>query len=139
MSMECLLALSLLLSTAAAPPPVRVDTAQSDWSFLPPLKHRGYDHLTPVRMHKIYELASSNRCDLPGESFRRIDLKISFAAQFDRSGKLVRLVLPRLNCPEGEGVLGGALLEMIEKGDYKPTGANPEGWYRGNLSFGYAG
>ena len=136
--MKCFLALSLLISAATQPAAVRVDTAETDWSYLPPLKHRGYDHLSPMMMQRIYELATSGECQLPGGTSRRIDLKLTFAAQFTEEGKLVRLVLPRLNCPEGEGVLGGMLLKMIEKGDYRPTGANADGWYRGILNFGYS-
>jgi hypothetical protein len=34
-------------------------------------------------------------------------------------------------------VLGGAVLEMLQGGDYRPTGKNPDGWYQGDLSFSY--
>ena len=33
--------------------------------------------------------------------------------------------------------IGGALLEMMRGGDYKPTGKNLDGWYRGEFSFSY--
>lgn len=43
--------------------------------------------------------------------------------------------MPRLNCPEVEGILGGILLRMVENGDYQATGANRDNWYRGTLGF----
>lgn len=132
-----LLALSLLAASASAAT-IRVETANTDWSYLPLLEHRGYDHLKPRIMQRIFELANDGDCDLAGQSRNRIDIRLSFAAQFTNDGKLVRLILPRLNCPEGEGVIGGALLQMIQRGDYRPTGKNPDGWYRGNLSFAYS-
>ena len=59
----------------------------------------------------------------------------AFAAQFDPNGSLRQLIIPKLNCPKAEAVLGGALKEMIEGGDYRPTGQSPGGWYRGEFSF----
>ena len=56
-----------------------------------------------------------------------------------RDGSLKTIVIPRYNCPEAEGVIGGALLEMMQGGDYKPTGKNPDGWYRGNFGFAFEG
>ena len=77
---------------------------------------------------------------LPGRSGRmkkELNLSLSFAAQFQPDGTLNRVVLPKLNCPEGEGVIGGAILEMMKGGDYRPTGKNLDGWYRGQFSFSY--
>ena len=65
-------------------------------------------------------------------------MRLSFAAQFDRGGTLQRVVLPPLNCAEAEGIIGGALIEMMQGGDYRPTGKNPDGWYRGQFTFTYA-
>jgi len=138
--MQHLLALPLLAALAAAStPPVPVQTADGDWSKLPRLEQRGYDHLDTKVMARLHEIASQGQCSLPGYSGRRLDLRLSFAAQFDPDGTLRRVVLPKLNCAEAEGIIGGALLEMMEGGDYRPTGKNPDGWYRGNFSFGYGG
>ena len=49
---------------------------------------------------------------------------MSFAAQFSRDGTLNRIVMPKLNCPEAEGILGGVLLKMVQSGDYRPDGSN---------------
>jgi hypothetical protein len=62
---------------------------------------------------------------------------MSFAAQFGEDGNLHQIVIPKLNCPKAEAVIGGTLQEMIEGGDYKPTGQSPSGWYRGDLSFNF--
>jgi hypothetical protein len=138
--MNLLLSLSLMLAAAAgAPSSVTVSAADGDWSKLPRLEARGYDHLNSDFMARLHQIASRGECRLPGYSGNRLDLSLSFAAQFDPGGALSRIVIPKLNCPEAEGLIGGALLEMMAGGDYRPTGKNPEGWYRGQFAFSFNG
>jgi hypothetical protein len=138
--MNLLFSLSLMLAaTAAAPSSVVVSAADGDWSKLPRLEERGYDHLNSNFMARLHQIASKGQCELPGYAGNRLDLRLSFAAQFDSGGSLSRIVIPKLNCPEAEGIIGGALLEMMVGGDYRPTGKNPEGWYRGQFAFSFTG
>jgi hypothetical protein len=129
----------MLASTAGSPAGVLVQTADGDWSRLPRLQSRGYDHLNTDVMAKLHLIASKGECSLPGYSGGRLDMRLSFAAQFDPAGSLSRIVIPKLGCPEAEGVIGGALLEMMGGGDYRPTGKNPDGWYRGQFAFSFGG
>lgn len=129
-----LLFLMLALS-AGSPSPVRVETANGDWSRLPSLAAPGYNHLTTKVMARLHEIASRGQCRLPGYSGGRLQMRLSFAAEYDRGGTLQRVVLPKLDCPEAEGIIGGALLEMMEGGDYRPAGKNPNGWYQGRFAF----
>lgn len=124
---------------SASAQPVSVETANGDWSDLPALQARGYDHLNSVMMAKLYEIAADHRCQLPGFAANRIDFDLSFAAQYDNSGTLRRIVIPKLNCAEAESIVGGTVLEMLQGGDYRPSGKNPYGWYRGKFSFSFEG
>jgi hypothetical protein len=138
--MKQLLAFALLLAPVPAAATVSVETANGDWSQLPALHHRGYDHLSSKMMQKLFEISSEGKCVLPGRYGgvkSELNLSLSFAAHFEPDGTLTRVILPKLNCPEGEGVIGGALLEMMKGGDYRPTGKNLDGWYRGEFSFSY--
>jgi hypothetical protein len=138
--MNLLFALSLVLASAAgSPSAVTVSAADGDWSNLPSLEARGYDHLDSNFMARLHQIASQGQCRLPGYSGNRLDLRLSFAAQYDPGGSLSRIVIPKLNCPEAEGIIGGALLEMMSGGDYRSTGKNPAGWYRGQFAFSFAG
>lgn len=127
----------ILASSAVSSSPVTVQTADGNWNRLPSLEARGYHHLNSDFMTRLHQIASKGECQLPGFSGKRLDLNLSFAAQYDPGGTLQRIVLPKLNCPEAEGIVGGALLEMMRGGDYRPTGKNPEGWYKGNFAFSF--
>jgi hypothetical protein len=138
-----IMALALLLgsisaqSLAASP---TVETADGNWGQLPKLKQRSSDHMSNVAINRIHEIAEERKCQIPGASTRGLtQFEMSFAAQFQPDGTLTRVLLPRLACPEAEGILGGILLKMIEGGDYRPSGKTEDGWYRGELSFTIGG
>lgn len=138
--MKRLLALPLFLATIAATTPApKVEVATGDWNDLPALQSRGYDHLHSNVMLRIWELAQSRTCRISGYSMGKLDFRMSFATQFNPNGSIARLIIPQLNCPEAEGIVAGALLEMIQAGDYRRHGTSPDGWYQGSLSFGYDG
>ena len=126
-----------LVLTAATAPQVTVVAADGDWSRLPQLGQYGYNHLDTKVMVKLHEIVTKHECQLPGYANGRLDFGVSFAAQFNPDGSLREIVIPRLSCPEAEGVVGGALLEMISGGDYRPKGGAPEGWYQGSLTFAF--
>lgn len=118
---------------------VTVEAAKGDWSNLPKLSQRGYNHLNEKMQAKLFEIAQSQRCPSFLLKQGRLDFNVTFATQYSSDGSLQRVVLPQLNCSEAESVLGGALLEMIQGGDYAPDGKSPLGWYKGGLVFSFAG
>jgi hypothetical protein len=138
--MKSLYAFPLLLAAAtlAAATPV-VETANGDWSRLPQLSQRGYEHLSEKMQAKLYEIAGSHQCPSFALNNDRLDFRMAFATQYAPDGSLARVVLPKLDCAEAESVVGGTLLEMLQAGDYAPTGKSPAGWYQGTLGFSFAG
>lgn len=138
--MKRILAPALCLAlVAASAPPVSVETANGDWSKLPLLDQRSSDHLSGGVMARLHDIVKRHQCQIGDYVGTRLDFGVSFAAKFDPDGTLRQIVIPKLNCPQAEGLVGGALLEMIHQGDYRPTGKNSEGWYRGNFSFAFEG
>ena len=138
--MNRLSAAVLLLGVISMPAAaVTVETAAGDWSNLPKLSQRGYNHLNEKMQAKLFEIAQSNHCPAFGLKQGRLDFNITFATQYAPDGTLQRIVLPKLDCAEAESVVGGTLLEMVQAGDYAPTGKSPAGWYRGGLAFSFAG
>ncbi|MGI8612154.1 MAG: hypothetical protein ACR2KH_07810 [Sphingomicrobium sp.] len=137
--MKRLLAMALLLAPVPAASATRVEVADGNWSFLPLMKQRGSDHLNNDALARINEIVHAKAFTFPGQQGPHYDVTVSFAAHFDPNGAIDRLVMRRLNCPEVESLVGGVLLEMVAGGDYRPTGENQDGWYRGELSFGGKG
>jgi hypothetical protein len=138
--MKGFLAFPLLLAAAvAARAAVSVEAADGDWSKLPQLSQRGSEHLDEKMMAKLYEIADSKQCPSFALTQGRLDFRIGFATQYDSAGQLTRVILPKLNCTEAESVAGGAVLEMLQSGDYAPTGKSRNGWYQGTLGFSFAG
>lgn len=140
--MKRMMLLGLVLSsipaaTQAGPPSVQ--TANTNWAFLPKMKQYSSDHLSSTAISRVYEIASEKKCAIPGMRAGLLDFDMSFAAHFNPDGQLNRIVMPKLNCAEAEGVLGGILLKMMQAGDYRHDGSNEEGWYRGQLSFTVGG
>lgn len=132
--MKRLLALSLLLGSAAANA-ATVETANNDFSWLPTLANSGIVNLTPEAITSIHQLVIDNQCKIAGSDKRDLNMTVPFAAHFNPDGSLDKIVLKRIGCPRAEGILGGVLLEMFDRGEFKPTGANQDGWYRSQLSF----
>jgi hypothetical protein len=133
-----LIPLILAASAAAATEPLpKVETATGNWSDLPRLESRGYTHLDSNVMQRIWEIARERKCKIPGYVTGKLDLRLNFAVQYDPSGKLARVILPPLDCPEAEGIIAGALIDMVRGGDFRRKGESPEGWYQGDLFFGF--
>jgi hypothetical protein len=132
--------IALLLGAISMPAAaVTVQTAAGDWSSLPKLSHSDSNHLSEKMQAKLFEIAQSNRCPSFGLRQGRLDFNMTFATQYGPDGSLQQVILPQLNCPAAESVVGGALLEMMKGGDYKPTGNGQGGWYQGGLVFSFAG
>jgi hypothetical protein len=140
-TMKRLFIFALLAAAASTPASagVMVATATGDWSNLPQLSQHGYNHLDEKMQAKLFEIAQSNKCPAFVLQQGRLDLHVTFATQYAAHNSLQALLLPKLDCAEAESVLGGTLLEMVQKGDYVPTGHSESGWYQGGLTFSFAG
>ena len=129
-----LLASSIAVATEPLP---RVETATGNWNELPRLESRGYTHLDSNAMQRVWEIAKERKCKIPGYVTGKLDMRLNFAVQYDPGGKLSRVILPPLDCPEAEGIIAGAVIAMVQGGDFLRKGESPEGWYQGDLFFGF--
>ena len=134
----CAFVIAIAVTTPASAA-VTVEAATGDWKNLPQLTQKGYDHLSEKMQAKLFEIAESKTCPSFVLKQGRLDFRIGFAAQYNLDGSLNRLLLPKLDCAEAESVAGGAVLEMLQSGDYAPGGKSATGWYQGTLGFSFAG
>ncbi|HET9335621.1 MAG TPA: hypothetical protein VFO12_04350 [Sphingomicrobium sp.] len=124
--------LSALLAAPGYSSPVSV--AGGDWSNIPAARAAGLHRVSSDVIAQI-EAAAVDECKLPGQSKSYVKLSIPFLIQFSPSGEVEQVVVHRLNCPGVEQAVGGAILTLAEKGEYRPTGENLEHWYRGEFRF----
>ena len=108
--------------------------AGGDWSNIPVARAAGLHRVSSDVIAQI-EAAAVDECKLPGQSKSYVKLSIPFLIQFSPSGEVEQVVVHRLNCPGVEQAVGGAILTLAEKGEYRPTGENLEHWYRGEFRF----
>lgn len=132
--MTRLLAFALLAASVPAAAQT-VQVAEGDWKHLPPLEYINSNHLDDLMLAGIADVVERGDCELPGQSKRHLDLTVPFAVQYGANGQVERLVLKKLGCTQIEGIVAGALLEMVKGGDFRPTPANSDGWFRGEFSF----
>jgi len=133
--MKFVLAPVLLMAlTAASAPPISVIAGTGDWSHLPQIRDNGSDHVSKNLMMALNNIAVKHECQLPGFQGTRFNFNMSFAALFDAEGNPLQLVIPKLNCPAAEALIGGTLKEALAGGDYRPT-AKTTAWYQGVISF----
>jgi hypothetical protein len=133
MDMKALIAAALLAASGAASA-MTVETASGDWSEIPLLKARGYS-LNDRVVARIHELVETGACAIEGQSKKKLDMTIPFLVHYQKDGTPDRLVLGKIGCAEAEGVIGGALVVLIDQGNYRSTGRNQTGWYRSQVSF----
>ena len=134
--MKALIAATLLMASTSVAA-MEVETATGDWSEIPLLKTRGYslnDHV----VGRIHELVESGACKIEGQSKRKLDMTVPFLVHYSKQGEPDRLVLNKIGCAEAEGVIGGALVVMVNQGNFRSTGLNQTGWYRSQVSFSYS-
>ena len=82
--MRAVWTLSLLVAAASAPASasaaaVTVETATGDWSKLPQMSQRGYEHLNEKMQAKLFEIAESKQCPSFMLNQGRLDFRIAFA------------------------------------------------------------
>jgi len=128
------LAIFAALAGSAALAATPISVAGGDWSDIPRIEQAGKLRISDSSIEQM-EAAAIGECKLRGQTERHVDLTIPFLVRFSQAGELQQVVVRRMNCPTIERVAGSALLTMAQGGEYRPTGENLEGWYRGEISF----
>ena len=133
--MKLLLMTGLLLGAAPASAQT-VETALGDWAGVPMAAVRGEKRISSAAIDRMEKIAASGECSVPGLAVRRTDLTMPFLLKFNE-GAVERVVIKRLNCKPLESLMGAVVLQMTLSGDFKATGENELGWYRGEVSISW--
>lgn len=128
-----LIATMLLAGTAASAQ--TVESAVGDWGNIPRIKAQGVHRMGFDWMDKMEALAKTRECEVQGFWPKKIDLRVPFMLNFGKDGTVQRVVVRKLGCEKLETLVGGAILQLAQAGEYRPSGANPGGWYRSEYDF----
>lgn len=130
MIMSIVAALLAGLAFDASP---RIESGTGDWNNIPALSSRGRHHITSGQGELLQKALESPECAAVQPERRRFELEAPFLVQFDDAGALQRIVVRDMGCRSAEGVIAGAVMRLIKLEEYRATGENPSGWYRGEI------
>lgn len=111
----------------------QVSVGTGDWSNIPTVISRGHVAATPRVVDDIAAAAVSGSCTSVARDARHVNLSVPFLIEFSGKGEVQSIIVQKLGCPKVESLVGGTLLQMAKEGEYRPTGANEIGWYRGQF------
>jgi hypothetical protein len=133
--MRHLLAASLLLAAAVPAAAQTVETATGDWSAIPEMRRQNGASIEVDAIAAISEAMERGECVISGQRRRNVDVNMPFLVLFNASGAVDRLVIQPLGCPRAEGLFAGAVLRMVQRGAFTPSGQRRQGWFRGEIGF----
>lgn len=123
-------ALAALAVTPALAEPITV--AGGNWSDIPPIRERHALRIGNEAIEQLKAAAGQTNCRTVGDA-RHLNISVPFLVQFSPHGDVEQVVVQRINCPKVEALLGYSLLYLAKSGEYRPTGENDLGWYRGQF------
>jgi hypothetical protein len=132
--MRHLFAASLLLAAAPAAAQT-VETASGDWSNIREMQRQNGATIEAEVVAAISEAMERGDCVIAGQRRHNVDVNMPFLVLFNASGSVDRLVIQPLGCARAEGLLAGAVLRLVQRGGFTPSGQRREGWFRGEVGF----
>jgi hypothetical protein len=132
--MKHLLAVSLLFVAAPAAAQT-VETASGDWSNIPEMQRQNGAVIETDVVAAISESMERGECVIAGQRRHNVDVNMPFLVLFNASGSIDRVVIQPLGCARAEGLLGGAVLRLVQRGGFTQTGQRRVGWFRGEVGF----
>ena len=132
--MKHLLTAALLLAAAPAAAQT-IETASGDWSNIPEMRQQVNAPVDANAVAAISEMIDRGECVIAGQRRHNLDVNMPFLVLFNASGSVDRLVIQPLGCARAEGLLAGAVLRLVQRGGFTPTGQRREGWFRGEVGF----
>jgi hypothetical protein len=127
-----LLAVTMLAVPAAAQ---TVQTGRGEFSKFPQLKKKNI----PLDYNRLIawteEALSRGKCQLKGQRPKKFDIDVPYAALVEPDGTVRRIIIGEIGCPELETMVGSTIVEMVKRGDIKPTGQDQAYWYGDRIAF----
>ena len=132
------LAISLLGVVAGHAVPAAaqtVETGRGAFDQLPALKRKN----NPIEVGRLIAwtngILSRGECRLNGQRPEKLDMDIPYAALVEPDGTVKRILIAETGCKPLEAVIGSTIVEMVQRGDVKPTGQDQAYWYGSRIAY----
>ncbi|HEY0413485.1 MAG TPA: hypothetical protein VGD66_10115 [Allosphingosinicella sp.] len=127
-----LLAIGMLAAPAAAQ---TVETGRGDFAKFPALKKKN----KPLELNRLIawtsDILAKGQCKIRGQRPERFDIDVPYAALVEPDGTVKRIIIAEIGCPALETMVGSTVVEMVKRGDVKPTGQDQAYWYGSRIAF----
>jgi hypothetical protein len=127
-----LLAIAMLAVPAAAQ---TVQTGRGDFARFPALKKKN----RPLELSRLIawtsDILATGQCRLRGQRPEKFDIDVPYAALVEPDGTVRRIIIAEIGCPALETMVGSTVVEMVKRGDVKPTGQDQAYWYGDRIAF----
>lgn len=114
---------------------VQVDVGRADWKAMPPLIKVARNLPMVQMVDRVEDILRSGQCQLSGQSPKRFDITIPYAALVEPDGTSTHVVVQDTGCAPLETLVGTIVLQMAAEGDFKKTGEAKARWYASELNF----
>ena len=114
--MKAIMAALLLAGLAVPSVAQTVQSAEGDWSSLPPLKFGDLDSISAQVPEAMQKLVASGKCQLRGVSGRGVDMSVPFLVRFSPTGEVQDVVVRKLGCSKAEAILALPLSSWHKRG-----------------------
>jgi hypothetical protein len=115
MTMKHLWAAALLLAAAPAAAQT-IETGSGDWSNMPEMRQQDGTSIDPDAVAAFAEMVDRGECVIAGQRAGSLDMSVPFLVLLARDGSITRLVIHPIGCARGEGLVGGAILRLVQNG-----------------------
>lgn len=132
--------IALLVAMAAVAMPVAaqtipVETGRGEWSQFPQLRKKNI----PMDYNRLIawtsDILAKGQCKIKGQRPEKFDIDVPYAALVEPDGTVKRIIIAELGCPPLETMVGSTIMEMVQRGDVKPTGQDQAYWYGDRIAF----
>ena len=130
--MAFLLALTMIAAPAAAQ---TVETGRGEFHRFPQLKKKDI----PLDLNRLIawtgDILKKGECKIRGQRAEKFDIDVPYAALVEPDGTVKRIIIAEMGCPALETMVGSTVVEMVKRGDVKPTGQDQALWYGDRIAF----
>ena len=130
--MALLLAAAIIAAPAAAQ---TVQTGRGEFHNFPQLKKKDI----PLDLNRLIawtgDILKKGECKIQGQRPEKFDIDVPYAALVEPDGTVRKIIIAEMGCPALETMVGSTVVEMVKRGDVKPTGQDRAYWFGDRIAF----